>query len=353
VLLSIVAGGWGAAHCWAHRPCNRENDTSRDVQHFQRLRPFTHLDGCRIDLRLIRAALVELPGVEAPPKPPPTEPHGDTVKILVALKRVADPDNANKVKIAGDGSSVDTAGLEWRMNPFDEYALEAALRLTENGASPKTREGEVVVVTLGPKETESTLRSALATGADRAIRIEADDDKLDGGIVAAALSKIVEEEKPDVVLLGKQAVDGDSNQVGQLLAEKLDYPMATFAATIQEEAAGTLLVGREVDGGVLNLRLTPPCVVTVDLRVVAPKSVYSNKTDPGHEYGEGVRFAPLPAIMKAKKKPLDVKALADVTDQAQTASYEKFESPAGRKAGIIVKDVAELVEKLKNEARVL
>jgi electron transfer flavoprotein beta subunit len=239
------------------------------------------------------------------------------------------------------------------MNPFDEYALESALRLTENGASPKVREGEVVVVTLGPKDCDATLRSALATGADRAIRIEAEDDQLDGGIVAAALQKIVEEEKPDVVMLGKQAVDGDTNQVGQLLAEKLDYPMATFAATIKEEEAGTLLVGREVDGGVLNVRLTPPCLVTVDLRVVAPASVYSSKTAADFTHNEGVRFAPLPAIMKAKKKPLDVKALADVTDAGLTTTYDKFEPPAARKAGVIVKDVAELVDKLQNEARVL
>jgi electron transfer flavoprotein beta subunit len=172
-------------------------------------------------------------------------------------------------------------------------------------------------------------------------------------IVASALSKIVTEEKPDVVLLGKQAVDGDTNQVGQILAEMLDYPMATFAATIEQEADGKLLVGREVDGGVLSLRLTPPCLVTVDLRVVAPKSVRSNKTDPSFGYNEGVRFAPLPAIMKAKKKPLDVKALSDVTDQAQTTTYVKFEPPPQRKAGVIVKDVADLVDKLQNEARVL
>jgi electron transfer flavoprotein beta subunit len=239
------------------------------------------------------------------------------------------------------------------MNPFDEYALEAALRLTENGASPKTREGEVVVVTLGPKEAEVTLRSALATGADRAIRVEANDDDLDGRLVACALKKLVEDESPDVILLGKQAVDGDSNQVGQILAEMLDYPMATFAATIVQEADGKLLVGSEVDGGVLNLRLTPPCLVTVDLRVVAPKSVYSNKTDPSFAYNEGVRFAPLPAIMKAKKKPLDVRPLSDLTTADKTASYVKFSPPPQRKAGIIVKDVAELVEKLQTEARVL
>lgn len=274
------------------------------------------------------------------------------MKILVALKRVADPDNANKVKVGGDGKSVDTTGLEWKMNPFDEYALEAALRLTEDGAK-KVRDGEVVVVTLGPKECEATLRSALATGADRAIRIEAEDSALDGGIVASALAKVVEDEKPDLVILGKQTVDGDTNQVGQLLAEMLDYPMATFAATITQEASGSLLVGREVDGGVLTLRLTPPCLITVDLRIVAPKSVHSNKTDASFEYNEGVRFAPLPAIMKAKKKPLDVKPLADLTSQGLTTTYHKFERPPGRKAGVKVKDVAELVDKLKNEARVI
>jgi electron transfer flavoprotein beta subunit len=192
------------------------------------------------------------------------------VKVLVALKRVADPDNANKVKIAAGGAAIDTTGLEWKPNPFDEYALEAALRLTENGKAPKARLGEVVVVTLGPKETEQTLRDALATGADRAIRVEATDDQLDGQLVANALQALVDAEKPDLVLMGKQAVDGDSNQVGQILAERLDWPMATFAATIKEEE-GALLVGREVDGGVLTLRVKLPAVVTVDLRIVAPR----------------------------------------------------------------------------------
>ncbi|MCH2110726.1 MAG: electron transfer flavoprotein subunit beta/FixA family protein [Polyangiaceae bacterium] len=275
------------------------------------------------------------------------------MKILVALKRVADPDNANKVKIPADGSKIDTAGLEWKINPFDEYALEAALRLTENGSTPKKREGEVIVVTLGPKETETTLRGALATGADRAIRIDANDDELDGRIVADALKKVVEEEAPDLVILGKQAVDGDSNQVGQMLAERLNYPMATFAATIDEEEAGTLLVGREVDGGVMQLRLTPPCLITVDLRIVAPSSVHSKLTAKDFDYNEGVRFAPLPAIMKAKKKPLVVKDLKDVSDLTLTTSYQGFSAPAARQAGIVVNDVAELVQKLRDEARVL
>ena len=158
------------------------------------------------------------------------------MKILVPLKRVADPDNANKVKIPAGGATIDTTGLEWKPNPFDEYALEAALRLTENGASPKVRKGEVVVVSFGPKEIEPTLRSALATGADRAIRVDAKDDQLDGALVARALKALVEKEKPDVVVMGKQAVDGDSNQVGQILAQHLGWPQATFAATILEEA---------------------------------------------------------------------------------------------------------------------
>ena len=275
------------------------------------------------------------------------------MKVLVALKRVADPDNANKVKISPSGDAIDTTGLEWKTNPFDEYALEAALRLTENGKAPKKREGEVVVVTLGPKECETMLRAALATGADRAIRIEANDAELDGRLVAIALKAIVDAEKPDLILLGKQAVDGDSNQVGQRLAELLDWPMATFAATIKEEE-GALLVGREVDGGVLTLRVKLPALVTVDLRIVAPHSVFSKVTEAGFKYNDGVRFAPLPAIMAAKKKPLDVKTLAElVPGAALTTRYLKFERPAQRAAGVKVKDVSELVEKLANVAKVI
>lgn len=275
------------------------------------------------------------------------------MKILVPLKRVADPDNANKVKIPPSGDKIETTGLEWKPNPFDEYALEAALRLTEDGKAPKVRAGEVVVVTFGPKETEQTLRAALATGADRAIRVDATDDKLDGALVARALKALVEREKPDAVIMGKQAVDGDSNQVGQILAELLDWPMATFAATIQEEQ-GALLVGREVDGGVAALRVRLPAVVTVDLRIVAPSSVYSLKTARTHKYNDGVRFAALPAIMAAKKKPLVEVKLADLAaDQGLQVQYHSFEPPPARKAGIKVKDVAELVSRLKNEAKVL
>lgn len=275
------------------------------------------------------------------------------MKILVPLKRVADPDNANKIKIPNSGATIETGELAWKPNPFDEYALEAALRLTENGQQPKVRAGEVVLVTFGPKETETTLRSALATGADRAIRVDTTDDKLDGDLVARALKTLVEREKPDLVLMGKQAVDGDSNQVGQILAELLDWPMATFAATLKEEQ-GSLLVGREVDSGVAMLRVKLPAIVTVDLRIVAPTSVYSTKTASTFKYNDGVRFAALPAIMAAKKKPLVEVKLAELApDASLKVQYSAFEPPPKRKAGIKVKDVAELVARLQNDAKVL
>jgi electron transfer flavoprotein beta subunit len=273
------------------------------------------------------------------------------VKILVPLKRVADPDNANKIKVTP--SKIETTGLEWKPNPFDEYAVETALRLTENGANTKARLGEVVVVTFGPKETETTLRAALATGADRAIRVDATDDQLDGDLVARALKSLVDQEKPDLVLLGKQEVEGDANQVGQLLAEYLGWPQATFAGSLKSEGDKALVVGREVDGGTLNLRVTLPAVVTVDLRIVAAKSV-SSMHSPGHAYSDGVRFAALMAIMASKKKPLAEVKLADLApDTALKITYTSFEAPPGRKAGMKVKTVQELVQKLRTEAKVL
>jgi electron transfer flavoprotein beta subunit len=276
------------------------------------------------------------------------------VKIIVALKRVADPDNANRITITPDGRAVQTSGLEWKLNPFDEYALEAALRLTENGAQPKARRGEVVVVTLAPADAEPSLRAALAMGADRAVRVDAQDEHLDGRLVALALARVVAAEQPDLVLLGKQTVDGESNQVGQRVAELLDWPMATFAATAVEEAEGTLVVGREVDGGVLTLRLRLPALVTVDLRIVGGTSVRSRFTDAGFRYNDGARFAPLPAILAAKKKPIVVRPLAEVVESAGLSNrYHRFERPAQRKAGVKVRDVAELVARLSSEAKVL
>jgi electron transfer flavoprotein beta subunit len=273
------------------------------------------------------------------------------LRILVPLKRVADPDNANKIKVSP--AKIDTAGLEFKPNPFDEYAVETALRLTENGTNTKARLGEVIVATFGPKETETTLRAALATGADRAIRVDATDDQLDGDLVARALKALVDKEKPDLVLLGKQEVEGDANQVGQLLAEYLGWPQATFAGSIKSEGDKALVVGREVDGGTLNIKVTLPAVVTVDLRIVASASV-SSMHSPGHKYADGVRFAALMAIMGAKKKPLVEVKLGDLAaDTALKIKYTSFEAPLGRKAGIKVKTVQELVQKLKTEAKVL
>lgn len=274
------------------------------------------------------------------------------MKILVPLKPVADPDNANKIKVTP--TKIETTGLQTRPNPFDEYALETALRLTENAANTKARLGEVTVVTIGPKEIESILRAALATGADKAIRVDATNEALDGDVVARALKALVEKEKPDLVLLGKQEVEGDANQVGQLLAEYLGWPQATFAGSIKSEADKALVVGREIDGGTMNVRVTLPAVVSVDLRIVAPKSVQSAQTKADHAYPEGVRIAALMAIMAAKKKPLTEMKLSDlVSDAALKIQYTGYEPPASRKAGVKVKSVAELVEKLKTEAKVL
>lgn len=279
------------------------------------------------------------------------------MKILVPLKRVADPDHANKVKInASNGlaAKIETTGLEWRPNPFDEYAIETALRLTENGTNTKQRLGEVIVVTFGPAECDQTLRGALATGADRAIRVAATDEQLDGDLVARTLCKLVEQVQPDLVLMGKQTVDGDSNQVAQLLAEYLHWPQATFAATIVNENNVSLKVGREADGGMLYVRVKLPAVVSVDLRIVAPTSVQSAPTPETHKYQDGVRIAPLPAIMQAKKKPLEVKQLSELgIDTTLKLKYIGFEPPPMRKAGVKVKTVAELVEKLKTEAKAI
>lgn len=274
------------------------------------------------------------------------------MKILVPLKRVADPDNANKIKV--NGGKLETTGLEWKPNPFDEYAVETALRLTENGANTKARIGEVVVVTIGAKDTETTLRAMLAMGADRAIRIDAADADVDGDIVARALAALVEQEKPDLVLAGKQAVDGDSNQVPQLLANHLGWPQATFAGMIKSEGDKSLVVNREIDGGTMNVRVTLPAVVSVDLRIVAPKSVQSMHTAEGHAYADGPRFAALMAIMAAKKKPLAEMALAAlVPGAAPKVEYLSFEAPPARKAGVKVGSVAELVSKLRGEAKAL
>lgn len=275
------------------------------------------------------------------------------MKILVAVKRVADPDNLNKIKLSAQGK-IDTTGLEPKASPYDEYALETALRLTENGASPKQRLGEVVVVTFGPKEAEQMLRAMLGTGADRAVRVDATDDALDGDLVARGLKALVDREKPDLVLLGYQQAESESNEVGQMLAEYLGWPQATFAGSIQSQDDKALLVGREIEGATARVRVTLPAVVTVLDKIVHPKSVQSKHTAPTHTYADGVRFAALMAIMAAKKKPLAEVKLADLApDGTLKVRYGGAEMPPKRAAGVKVKDVKELVTRLKTEAKVV
>jgi electron transfer flavoprotein beta subunit len=272
------------------------------------------------------------------------------VKILVPLKRVPDPELKTKIK----NNAIDLDNASWVINPFDEYAVETGLRLTENAAD-STRHGEVVVVTLGPEDAEQQLRSALAMGADRAIRVDTEDTALDSLMVARVLGAIVEQEKPDLVLMGKQAVDGDSNQVGQILAGRLGLPQATFAAGIElAEDKGSVTVAREVDAGVEYKKIALPGVVTVDLRIVAPKAVTNHITPDDHEYQDGPRYASLKGIMRAKKKPMERKSLADFGGAGESVVTQiGVELPSARQAGQIVGSVQELVEKLRNEAKVI
>jgi electron transfer flavoprotein beta subunit len=277
------------------------------------------------------------------------------VKILVPVKRVCDPDNANKVKVSADGTAVTSEGLEWKPNPFDEYAVEAALRLNEN--APKNEKlGETIVVSFGPAEVQQTMRQALAMGADRGILVQADDKELDSLVVARALKALVDKEQPDLVLMGKQTVDGDSNAVGQMLAEMLGWPMATFAMGVSTSDGGkTLAVEREVDTGVLTLKVTLPAVVTVDLRIVAPTSIKNGATPETHKYNEGARYASLKGIMQAKKKPIEQLALSAVgSDTTLSTTYSKFALPPARSGNtVFVESVDELIDKLHNEAKAI
>jgi len=272
------------------------------------------------------------------------------VKILVPVKRVPDPEM--KLKIS-DGKP-DLGNATWVVNTFDEYAVETALRLTEN-ADTGDRDGEVVVVTIGPDDAAQQLRSALAMGADRAIHIAAEDAAVDSGVVSRALAKIVEEEKPDLVCMGKQAVDGDAAQVGPMLAARLGWAQATSAAFLDLPAdKGSLTVGREVDGGVEYKKIPLPGLITVDLRIVQPKSVINHVTPDGHEYQEGPRYASLKGIMKAKKKPMDNKTLGDLgVDTSVVTSDGAYELPAERAGGMIVESVQDLVKRLNEDAKAL
>src|SRR5881394_1127386 len=249
------------------------------------------------------------------------------MKVLVAVKRVIDYNVKPRVKM--DGSGVDLANVKMSMNPFDEIAVEEAIRLKEKGVAT-----EIVAISIGSQQAAETIRTALAMGADRGILV-----KVDGIIeplaVAKILKGIVEAEKPGLVILGKQAIDDDCNQTGQMLAALLSWPQGTFASKVVIEG-DSILVTREVDGGLQTVKLKAPAIVTTDLRLNEP------------------RYASLPNIMKAKKKPIDEKTPADYgVDPAPRLEVLKTTEPPGRKAGVKVKDVAELVSKLKTEAGVL
>ncbi|KSV73156.1 MULTISPECIES: electron transfer flavoprotein subunit beta/FixA family protein [Ensifer] len=249
------------------------------------------------------------------------------MKILVAVKRVVDPNV--KVRLRADGSGLDLAAAKMTMNPFDEIAVEEAVRLREAGIA-----SEVVVVSVGPEKATETLRTALAMGADRGllVRTEATTEPL---AVAKALSAVAGEEQPALILLGKQAVDDDCNQTGQMLAAKLGWPQATFASQLTVDRDRATVI-REIDGGSQTIALALPAIVTADLRLNEP------------------RYASLPNIMKAKKKPLEERQPSDyglvIEERLEVV---RLEEPPTRAAGIKVKSVAELVERLKTEAGVL
>jgi electron transfer flavoprotein beta subunit len=253
------------------------------------------------------------------------------MKVLVPVKRVIDYNV--KVRVKGDGSGVDLANVKMSMNPFDEIAVEEAIRLKEKGVA-----SEIVAVSIGVRQAQETLRTALAMGADRAILIVAADDvhtDIEPLAVAKLLKAVVDAEQPGLVLCGKQAIDNDMNATGQMLAALLGWSQATFASEVGIEGDHAL-VTREVDGGLQTIRAKMPCIVTVDLRLNEP------------------RYASLPNIMKAKKKPLDEKTPADYgVDVAPRLQVLKTAEPPTRKAGVKVGSVDELIDALKNDAGVL
>jgi electron transfer flavoprotein beta subunit len=249
------------------------------------------------------------------------------MKVLVAVKRVVDYNV--KVRVKSDGSGVDIANVKMSMNPFDEIAVEEAVRLKEKGGVT-----EVIAVSCGVTQCQETLRTAMAIGADRAILVETAEE-LQPLAVAKLLKALVDKEQPGLVILGKQAIDDDCNQTGQMLAALADLPQATFASKV-ELADGAVSVTREVDGGLETLKLSTPAVITTDLRLNEP------------------RYVTLPNIMKAKKKPMEILKPEDLgVDVTPRIKTLKVSEPPKRGAGVMVPDVAALVAKLKNEAKVI
>jgi len=249
------------------------------------------------------------------------------MKVLVAVKRVVDYNV--KIRVKSDQSGVETANVKMSMNPFDEIAVEEAVRLKEAGTAE-----EVIAVSMGPQQAQETIRTALAMGADRGVLVQSDED-LQPLAIAKLLKAVVEKESPDLVIVGKQAIDDDSNQTGQMLAALLGWSQGTFASKVELDG-GQAKVIREVDGGLETIDIKMPAVVTTDLRLNEP------------------RYASLPNIMKAKKKPIDTLTPADLgVDVAPRLTTIKVTEPPAREAGVMVESVAELVDKLKNEAKVI
>ncbi|MDP4536696.1 electron transfer flavoprotein subunit beta/FixA family protein [Alkalimonas collagenimarina] len=250
------------------------------------------------------------------------------MKILVPVKRVIDYNV--KVRVKADQSGVDLANVKMALNPFCEIAVEEAVRLKEAGKAT-----EVVVVSIGPKAVQEQLRTALALGADRAIQIDT-EAQLDSLQVAKLLHKLVEQEQPQLVIIGKQAIDSDNNQTGQMLAALANMGQGTFASKVELTDDNKVQVTREIDGGLQTVELSLPAVVSTDLRLNEP------------------RYASLPNIMKAKRKPLDVMAATDFGVALESkVTYLNVAAPAGRTGGVVVESVEELVDKLKNEAKVI
>ena len=249
------------------------------------------------------------------------------MKILVAVKRVVDYNV--KVRVKADKTGVELSNVKMSMNPFDEIAVEEAVRLKEAGKA-----NEIIVVSMGPTAAQETIRTALAMGADRGILVQTDTE-LQPLAVSKLLKKVAEKESPDLVILGKQAIDDDSNQTGQMLAALLNWPQGTFASKV-ELGNNTAKVTREIDGGLETVDLKIPCIITTDLRLNEP------------------RYASLPNIMKAKKKAIDIMTPDDLdVDVMPRLTTLKVEEPEGRKGGVKVPDVAAVVDKLKNEAKVI
>lgn len=249
------------------------------------------------------------------------------MKVLVAVKRVVDYNV--KIRVNSDQTAVETANVKMSMNPFDEIAVEEGIRLKEAGTA-----SELIAFSIGPKQSQETIRTALAMGADRGILVET-DTMVEPLAVAKCLKAVVEKENPDLVIVGKQAIDDDSNQTGQMLAALLGWSQGTFASNL-DLSNGSIKVTREVDGGLETVDLKMPAVVTTDLRLNEP------------------RYASLPNIMKAKKKTIDLTNPEELgIDISPRLTVLKVEEPAKRIAGVMVEDVAQLVDKLRNEAKVI